>query len=163
MQTYSVQFEFLGIGVTWKRKVLAVLIFGIILFLFMWVCSVLTPARFGLHRGLLSIAFQAGWTSLIYGSLMAFVPGISRRGRAVIEISVENDSISSRIRPGGMRRTVRRGKIRSIFEIKGRLGGIGISERSEFGARMLGYVHVPASLPEYEELKRLAESWRVVE
>ncbi len=52
----------------------------------------------------------------------------------------------------------------SIFKIKsaaGLSGGIGISERSVLGARMMGFVYIPKTLPEYDDLKLVAESWRV--
>jgi hypothetical protein len=105
------------------------------------------------------------------GTIMTFLPRpwILSKPRTSIDFFVDEESISSEFRSYGIlkwrliRRTVRRGKIRSVFQIKGRVGGIGISERSEFAARMFRYVYVPASLPEFEELKRLAESWRVVE
>ena len=60
----------------------------------------------------------------------------------------------------------RKDKVRTIFEIKVapfRPEGIGISEKSEFGARMFGFIYVPKTLPEFDRLKSLAESWRVSE
>src|ERR1035438_10327378 len=55
---------------------------------------------------------------------------------------------------------VRKGKVRSIFKI---VGGVGVSERSQFGARMLGFLAIPNTLPKFEEVKALLESWRVSE
>jgi len=84
-----------------------------------------------------------------------------RDRRRDFNIVVEADSITA-VYPGS-RRTVHKRKIRSIFEIRAsslRPSGIGISEKTEFAARTLGFVFVPDSLPEFDKLKRLAESWR---
>src|ERR1700735_4492709 len=66
------------------------------------------------------------------------------------------------LRESTFRRAVRKGRVRSIFEIKGGKGvlrGVGISERTQFGGRMWGFVFVSTSLPEFESLRQLAESW----
>jgi hypothetical protein len=51
-------------------------------------------------------------------------------------------------------RITRRPATPAAFDI----GGIGISERTEFGACMMGFVSIPKSLLEYDRLKHLAES-----
>lgn len=61
--------------------------------------------------------------------------------------------------------TVRRGRVRTIFEIKAtpyHSGGVGVSERSMLGIRMLGCVLLLKDLPEYDDLRRLVEGWRSV-
>jgi hypothetical protein len=55
---------------------------------------------------------------------------------------------------------VRKGMVRSIFRIP---GGIGVSERSQFGARMLGFLVIPNTLPKFNEVRTLLESWQVGE
>jgi hypothetical protein len=168
MAIYSVQLEVEQPRNTWGQKTLIALLFAGLFFLFRFGWSLLAPTALEKERGLLSVALEVGLFSLVWGSLMAFIPRrwfsltsrLGRNSRPEVYLFVDEESISSEIRPAGTRTTVRRGKIRSIFQIKGRLDGMGISERSEFGARMLGFVYLPASLPEYEELKRLAESWR---
>ncbi len=55
---------------------------------------------------------------------------------------------------------VRKGMVRSIFRIP---GGIGVSERSQFGARMLGFLVIPNTLPKFNEVRTLLESWHVGE
>jgi len=54
--------------------------------------------------------------------------------------------------------TVHRGKVRSLFRVP---YGIGVSERSEFGARMLGFIVLPSSMPNFAGLKEELEGWKV--
>jgi hypothetical protein len=107
----------------------------------------------------------AGSFSLIFGLLMGFRPVKIPDYR----LEVDDASITGVTEYTGwmkwlkIRRTVRSGRVRSIFEIKpiaGRPGGIGASERTVAGARMWGFVYLPKTLPEYESLKSLVESWR---
>ena len=169
MERYSVELELQGPLVSWRYKAVAALIFAAIFFAIRFGWDFVAPVE--KERGMLSAALKDGLWAMLMGTIMAFLPKIwvSSKPQTSIDFFVDEESISSEFRSHGIlkwrliRRTVRRGKIRSVFQIKGRVGGIGISERSEFAARMFGYVYVPASLPEFEELKRLAESWRVVE
>ena len=36
-------------------------------------------------------------------------------------------------------------------------------DRGEFGARMLGFVFVPATMPEYQEIKSILSGWAPVQ
>lgn len=96
---------------------------------------------------------------LVISSIAGRPDGDKRRD---FKIVVEADSIAA-VYPK-TRRLVHKGKIRSIFVIKASSllpGGIGISEKSEFAARMFGFVFAPDDLPEFDMLKRLAENWLV--
>jgi hypothetical protein len=169
MERYSVELELQRPLVSWRYKTVAALIFAAIFFAIRFGWDFVAPIE--KERDVLSVALKDGLWALLMGTMMAFLPRpwVPSKPRISIDFFVDEESISSEFRSYGIlkwrliRRTVRRGKIRSVFEIKGRLGGIGISERGGFAARMWGYVYVPTSLPEYEEVKRLAESWRVVD
>jgi hypothetical protein len=154
-----------------QHKVLAALLFGGTFFVLRFCWSLLSPTSSERNRGPLSLAIEIGVVSLVFGVGMGFFrPRISPNHS--YKLFVDQDSITGVAKYTGWmkwlgtRRTVRKGKIRSIFEIKaavGRSGGIGISERTILGARMMGFVYIPKTLPEYDDLKGLAESWRVTE
>ena len=54
------------------------------------------------------------------------------------------------------KKRIDRGRIRSISENK---RGLLVMDRGEFAARMLGFVFVPASLPEYPEIRSELARW----
>ncbi len=63
-------------------------------------------------------------------------------------------------------KTVRRGRIRYFREIDGNIlreAGFFVSESGPLTTRFLGYVWVPARLPEYALLKAKVESWTSIE
>lgn len=53
-------------------------------------------------------------------------------------------------------RTVRKGHVRTISE---RRGGVLVSERTRFGLFLWGGLWIPKTLPEYEHVRALVESW----
>jgi hypothetical protein len=102
---------------------------------------------------------------------MIFATPVSRTNRNY-KLLVDKDSITAVIDGTGLgrwctlHRTIRKGEVRSIFNIAGRFGnqrGIGVSERNRLGARLWGFVFLPESMPEYERLKGVVESWQVPE
>ncbi len=118
---------------------------------------------------LLSLLIESVLVSLIFGIAMAFFELLSPRRRPSYKLLVNEDSITGEWQYKGwmkwlvMRRTIRKGKVRTIFEIKPRLGspgGVGISERTPVGARLWGFVYLSRTMPEYDQLRKLAQSWR---
>ncbi len=112
----------------------------------------------------LSNTFEIGIWAVSFGALMAFLP---RRRSLEYRLVIDEDTITGvAIYSGWMKwlfrpRTIHRGRVRTIFEIRSPYNpAIGISERTRFGARMLGFICVPESLPQFDEIRRLAESWR---
>jgi len=151
-----------------KQRAIWIPIFGGIFFMLMFGWKVFWPTSIGRSRGILSIALETGLVSLVWGLLMAYQP----RKLPNYMLLVDDESITGVTQYTGwmkwfvMRRTISKGKVRSVWEIKGRLGatgGMGFSERSKWGARMLGFVFLPRSLPEYASLRALAESWRTAD
>jgi hypothetical protein len=151
---------------TLKQRAIAVLCFGGIYFILMLGWQFFWPTSTERNRGLLTIAVVTGLVSLTWGLGMAFWP----RKLPSYKLLVDDESITGVTEYTGwmkwlvMRRTISKGKVRTIWEIKGRLGapsGMGFSDRkSRLGARMWGFVFLPTTLPDYESLRTLAESWR---
>jgi hypothetical protein len=103
---------------------------------------------------------------VMFGLLMYFVSSSrlfkSKRSlQAHSSIAVECDRVtwSCQSSDGTLIReaVLRKGMVRSIFRVP---GGIGVSERKQFAARMLGFIVIPNTLPKFEELRTLLESWR---
>jgi len=106
--------------------------------------------------------------SLFWGLAMLFVPKKIPRGKLL----VDDQSITSVIQFTGwmkwykIRKTVSAGKVRTIREINGRLGmpgGLAASEQTGWRAWMWGGIYIPNTLPEYQQLKAIVESWKTPE
>jgi len=110
-----------------------------------------------------SIALWSGLQGLLWGIGRVFIFGPKTSLKC--KLVVDENSMSGERATGWIRnrKAVRKGMIRSIFPVNGRFGapsGVGVSERSRFGAYMLGWVFLPNTLPEFERLRSLAENWR---
>jgi hypothetical protein len=153
---------------TLKQRALSVLLLSSMYFALMFAWKFFWPSPYERREGLYGVALEVAIVSLIWGMGMAFWP----KKISTCKLLVDERSITSVIEYTGwmkwlvLRKTVSAGKVRIIREVKGRLGapgGFAVSERSEWGARMWGRVFIPKTLPEYEELKALVESWRARE
>jgi len=58
------------------------------------------------------------------------------------------------------KKRIHKERIRSISESK---RGLCIMDRREFAARMLGFVFVPATIPEYQEIRSILSGWAPVQ
>ena len=142
------------------------LFYAALFFLVRFGVSVLFPAAVERQSGIDRVASEMAVTCIVWAFGMLIIFGLAgnmpkHAKRKDFKIVVDSDSIKA-VYPKSLR-IVRSGRIRSIFRIKAsppRPGGIGLSERGEFAARMLGSVFIPDTLPEFEQLKQLAESWR---
>jgi hypothetical protein len=101
------------------------------------------------------------WVSdLVVVGIGAFVFESRRR-----QYDLEVDDEEIRMRGGGLKlgdRKVRRGRIRYSHESRGNLlreAGLRLSEHGSIGRFLFGYVWIPASLPEYEQLKAKVLTW----
>jgi hypothetical protein len=113
------------------------------------------------------LALSCAFGGVIFGLATYFLPIQKLLGKenrpARVSIVVERDQVavayqSSESTSWVPRMVVRKGMVRSIFRIP---GGIGVSERSQFGARMLGFLAIPNTLPKFNEVRALLESWQV--
>jgi hypothetical protein len=85
----------------------------------------------------------------------------SAQGPRAYRLLIDEDSLSISYRVEGHwsvpSAVVRRAHVRSVFWVA---GGLGVSERREFAARMLGFVVIPRGIPEFEEVQKLLQGWR---
>jgi hypothetical protein len=155
-----------------KYKIIAILCFAALLFLVRFGLSILSPTTSEVRMGLAGVAIEIGIWSLLMALGMAFFNKVFKPTRfANYKLLVDEESITGVTEYTGLmgrfvkRTTVRKSRVRTMFEIKATTfhpGGLGISERSMLGARMLGWVLLPKDLLEYDELRRLVEGWRSV-
>jgi hypothetical protein len=80
-----------------------------------------------------------------------------KRSLTRYEISVDDEEI--RVKFFMSVRSIHRGKIRTILERK---EGLLISGQNRINTFFWGGVWVPRQLPEYKELRHLAESWKTL-
>ena len=72
------------------------------------------------------------------------------------------DFIECRMRATWFRykKRIRRARIKSISEDP---RGLRVRDRGEFGSIMLGFILVPATMPEYQEIKSILSGWAPVQ
>ena len=154
-----------------KIKAAAVLVYGGLFFVSWFSWNILWPTSSEKARGPLSIAIEGGIVALVWAASMVFVGPVFRMSVSY-KLLVDDDSMTGVTEGNGWmrwwvsRRTIRKGKVRTIFGIAGRFGNpgdIGVSERSKLGSRLWGFVFLARSMPEYEHLKQVAEGWRASE
>jgi len=169
VETYEVKTE--PHRVSPKRKIIAALCFGAFFFVFLFGASVFFPTPGQTNMGLASRAMEIGIPSLLAALITALTAFLRPASVLSYKLLVDEESMTGvSERTGWMswfviRKKVRKSKVRTIFQIKANAyqrGGLAVSERSMFGARMLGCVFLPMELPEYDKLRRLVESWRSV-
>lgn len=152
----------------WKGAVIS----GSLWFLGMMAWTSFGPTAMERQESFWELAAGLAIPSALFGSLMGFTMRrkiLGPRMRTVL--SVDGDGIAAdydctfpkkRVRS---RISVQRNGVGTIFKIKGdkfRPGGIGVSERRfELVARMGGFVYLPETMPDYERVRMLVESWRV--
>jgi hypothetical protein len=168
MDTYEVKMK--SPRVNLKYQIIGVLCFAALFFVLRFGLSIFFPTEHERSRGMPGVAIEIGILSLLAGIGMVFVR--LPRPLPKYKLLVDEESITGVteytrwMRWRVKRTTVRKSRVRTIFEIKASAfhpGGLGISERSMFGARMWGWVFLPKDLPEYDDLRRLVEGWRSVE
>jgi len=166
METHVIEIH--GLKPSLKIKAATVLVYAGLYFVIWFTWTLLWPSSGEKARDPLSIAIQGGVIAVIWGAFMVFATPISRTNRNY-KLLVEEESITGVTDGTGLgrwctlRRTIRKGKVRTIFGIAGRLGGlrgISASERSRLGAWFWGFVFLPESMPEYEHLKNVLGGWR---
>jgi hypothetical protein len=168
MEPQVLEIEPIPVKVQRKHRIIAVTLQSAFWTLCMSIWEYLRH-RSGSHpSNLTAVTLPWVFGGVIYCLLMYFLPirklfrGEKNRP-ARVSIMVERDQValsyqSSESTSWIPQRVVRRGMVRSIFRIS---GGIGVSERSQFGARMLGFLVIPSTLPQFNEVRALLESWQV--
>jgi hypothetical protein len=140
---------------SWSKKVALFFAVGFFTFSFRWI---------------IESFFHWDHQSILEALIMPVIVGVSfalrplhrwfpRRGGS---LTIGDDFIESSIRVNWFqyKKRIRREQIKSIAE--GRRG-LRVMDRGEFAARMLGFVFVPATMPEYQEIKSILSGWAPVQ
>jgi len=90
------------------------------------------------------------WALLVFTSF--------KRLRPKMTVTIGSDFIETRIRDAWFRyqKCIRREQIKSISEGK---RGLRVMDRGKFGSIMLGFILVPATMPNYQEIKSILSGW----
>jgi hypothetical protein len=96
------------------------------------------------------------------GTSFAFRPFSRWFPQPSVRVIIGDDFIEIRMRSAFFRykKHIRREQIKSISESK---RGLCVMDRGEFAARMLGFVFVPATIPEYQEIRSILSGWAPVQ
>ena len=138
------------ISLSWWKKVALFFAVGCFMFGFRWVVESLLHWTHQPFIEALILPVVLGF-SFAFRPLSRWLPG----GGSVI---IGDDFIEGRTRANWFtfKKRISRDQIKSISENK---RGLCVMDRGEFAARMLGFVFVPATMPEYQEIKALLMRW----
>jgi hypothetical protein len=136
------------VSVSWPKKAAVVFVIGWLMFILRW-------AGNGLFNWPHESLVHALSTSILFGALYAFLQFNYRLRQRLI---IGHNFIEARTQTGSLRfkKRISREKIKSISENR---RGLCVMDRREFGARMLGFVFVPATMPEYQEIRSELALW----
>jgi hypothetical protein len=147
---YYVTAEQLSLGKRIARALLALVIFIVATYIFNALWRPGKAERFGREDFVVDAVIAAATDFFT-----------KRKG---YELEVDDETI--RMRGGDwINKSVRRGHIRYLRESSGNWfheAALKLSEHGPIRTRFLGCVWIPASLPEYEEIKARARSWQLI-
>jgi hypothetical protein len=147
------QYDFTSppINVSWPKKVGVFLGVGCLMFILRWAWnSFFHWPNESLVRALI--------TSVIFAAVFVFMqfsywlPQRLIIGYDFVEVGTRTGSLRFKKRIG-------REQIKSISENR---RGVYIRDRGKFAARILGLIFIPASTPEYQEIKSILSGWAPV-
>jgi len=116
----------------------------------------LWPTSFDLRHSITYRIIEAATMGLFWGILMS-----SQFNGGTTELIVAEDSMTSVTKHRGLirwtiRRTVHKGKINAFLDLKTKSGthlGLLLSDKGEWASRLTtGFVSIPNTLPDYEDL-----------
>ncbi len=147
-----------------KRRVRYAVLMGAVLMLFGLLSKLagMSPAERERDWFFLLCFYAAGEALVATVEYFVSAATLPAKGSREYRLVIEEDSISLSYRLDGYwsvpPQVVRRGEVRSVFRVP---GGLGVSERKEFGAWMWsGFVVIPPGLAEFDEVRALLLSWR---
>lgn len=136
---------------SWQKKVVLFFAVGFFTFGFRWIIESFFHWE---HQPTLEalITPVAVAASFVFRPISRWFP---ESGGSMI---IGDDFIESRMRSTWFqyKKRIRREQIKSISE-GGR--GLRVMDRGKFGTRMLGFIFVPATMPEYQEIKSILSGW----
>jgi hypothetical protein len=141
------------IRLSWKKRIALFFAFGCFTFVFRWVIEGLLHWE---HQPMIQALIMPVALGATLG--LRFPKWLARGGSVVIgEDFVEG---RTRARWFTFKKRIYRDRITSISENK---RGLCVMDRGEFAARMLGFVFVPATMPEYQEIRSILTAWAPVQ
>jgi hypothetical protein len=150
VREYEVQLS--QVNISWAKRVLwfcAILEFA---FCLRWIGDAIWHSP---HEPLIQSLFMPVViaASLVFGS--------SLRSRPRMIVVIGDDFIENRVRASWFRykKRIRRERIRSIWENR---HGLRVMDRGKFGSRMLGFIFIPATMAEYQEIRSELARWAPV-
>ena len=150
------QYDFTApqISFSWRKKVALFLAVGCFAFGFRWIIeSILHWDHHSIIRALIEPVVLAA--VFVFRPLNRWIP---QYGGSVV---IGQDFVEGRTRTSWFtfKKRIRRDRIKSISENR---RGLCVMDRGEFAARMLGFVFIPAALPEYQEIRSELTRWAPV-
>ena len=139
---------------SWQKKVVLFLAVGFFMFGFRWIMeSILHWDHHSITRALIE--------PVVVAAIFAFRPFHRWSPQYQGSIVIGQDFVEgrTRIRWFTFKKRIRRDQIKSISENR---RGLCVMDRSEFAARMLGFVYIPATLPGYREIRSELTRWAPV-
>jgi hypothetical protein len=139
------------ISFSWQKKVALFFAVGCFAFGFRWMIeSLLHWEHHSIIRALIEPIVLAA--VFVFRPLNRWVP---QGGGSVV---IGQDFVEGRTRTSWFtfKKRIRRDRIKSISENS---RGLCVMDRGEFAARMLGFVFIPATLPEYQEIRSTLTQW----
>ena len=143
------------ISLSWWKKVAVFFAVGFFMFSLRWIIESFLHWK---HQPIL----EALILPVVLGFSFAFRPlrrWFPQGGGSVI---IGDDFIESRIEYNGFtfkKRIIRRERIKSISENR---RGLCVMDRGKFAVRMLGFIFIPAAMPEYQEIRSELSRWAPV-
>jgi hypothetical protein len=141
------------IKVSWWKRIALFFGIGCFTFIFRWIVEGI------FHWGRQPVP-ESLFMPVVLGAALGlrFPKWLSRGGCLIIG----EDFVEGRTRAQWFtfKKRIRRQRIKSISESK---RGLCVMDRGEFAARMLGFVFVPATMPEYQEIKSILSGWAPVQ
>jgi len=143
------------ISLSWWKKVAVFFAVGFFMFSLRWIIESFLHWK---HQPIL----EALILPVVLGFSFAFRPfgrWLPQSGGSVI---IGDDFIEGRTQTNWFtfKKRISRDRIKSISENR---RGLCVTDRGEFAARMLGFVFVPATMPEYQEIKSILNGWAPVQ
>lgn len=137
------------IRLSWKTRIALFFAFGCFTFVFRWVIE-------GLFHWEHQPTIQALIVPVALGATLGLrFPKWLPRGGSVV---IGEDFVEGRTRANWVtfKKRISRDQIKSISENR---QGLCVMDRGQFSARMLGFVFVPATMPEYQEIRAELARW----
>jgi hypothetical protein len=147
------QYDFTSppISFSWGKKIGVFFAIGCAMFVLRWATDYILHWP---HESLfISLFMSIGFAALFV--LQPFSRWLPQGKSSVI---ISGDFVEGRTRSRGftIKKRISREKIKSISENK---YGLCVMDRGKFAARMLGFVFIPATIPDYQEIRSELTRW----